>query len=582
MIGPNCLGVLNTAAGAGLNATFAPTSPPAGNVAFATQSGALGLALIEFASARGLGISSFASVGNRADITANDLLEFWEDDERTALALLYIESFSDPRRFSRVARRVGKRKPVVAVKSGRSDSGARAASSHTGALLAASDRATDALFEQSGVIRAETLAEMLDVASLLSSQPLPGGRRVGILTNAGGPAIMCADACEAAGLEVPTASEEVRERLRGFLPPQASLTNPVDMIASAGAEDFRRSVEALAGWEGIDALIVIFIRPLETRAEDVADAIRAALAESSRKLPVQAVFMSPKMGSPAGAEVPTHVYPEDAARALGKVVRHAEWRAKPEAPRAGFADTRPDEAAAILAEALGEKREWLAADACLRFLDCYGVGVPASITAADPEAAGAAAESLGGRVALKAHGPQILHKTELGAVRAGLAGAVEVAASAAEMDEALALAGVERETFLVQQMVDGGVELLVGVATDPVFGPVVACGAGGTAVELLGDVSVRVCPLTVADADEMVHSLAIFPMLTGFRGMDAVDLGALTDLVLRVGALADAHHEIAELDLNPVIATTAGALAVDARIRIAAPSPARPWPATWA
>jgi acetyl coenzyme A synthetase (ADP forming)-like protein len=585
MIGPNCLGALSTApAGSALNATFAPTAPPSGNVAFVTQSGALGLALIDFAAARGLGVSSFASVGNRADITANDLLEFWEEDERTALALLYIESFSDPRRFSRVARRVGRRKPVVAVKSGRSASGARAAGSHTGALLAASDRATDALFEQSGVIRAETLAEMLDVASLLSSQPLPAGRRVGILTNAGGPAIMCADACEAAGLQVPPASEEVGRRLREFLPPQASTTNPVDMIASATAEDFRRSIEVLGGWGGIDALIVIFIRPLETRAEDVAQAIREAVAGLPRELPVQAVFMSPEEGSPAadGSTVPCYLFPEDAARALGRVARHGEWRARPIAPTAGFPDTRPDEAAAILSEALSEKRDWLGADACLRLLDCYGVAVPASIAAADPRAAGEAAKSLGGSVALKAHGPRILHKSELGAVRAGLSGAAEVAATAAAMDRALTAAGVERETFLVQQMVEGGVELLVGVATDPVFGPVVACGAGGTAVELLGDVSVRVCPLTVADGEEMVRSLAIFPMLTGFRGVAAADLEALTDLVLRVGALADAHHEIVELDLNPVIATADGALAVDARVRVAAPSPARPWPSTWA
>jgi acyl-CoA synthetase (NDP forming) len=247
-----------------------------------------------------------------------------------------------------------------------------------------------------------------------------------------------------------------------------------------------------------------------------------------------------------------------------------------------FPEARSDEAAAILAEALERGRDWLDAEACLRLLDCYGVAMPASIPAADPEAAGEAAKTLGGSVALKAHGPRILHKTELGAVRAGLAGAEEVAGAAVAMDEALTAAGVERETFLVQRMVDGGVELLVGVAADPVFGPVVACGAGGTAVELLGDVSVRVCPLSVADGEEMVRSLAIFPMLTGFRGLPPVDLDGLTELVLRVGALADAHREIAELDLNPVIATAQGALAVDARVRLATPSSARPWPGTWA
>ncbi|HKT84303.1 MAG TPA: GNAT family N-acetyltransferase, partial [Solirubrobacterales bacterium] len=274
LIGPNCLGILDTRPGGGLNVTFAPHSPPAGNVAFATQSGALGLALIDFAASRSLGVSSFASLGNRADITANDLLEFWEEDESTRLALAYIESFTDPRRFARVARRVGRRKPLVVVKSGRSASGARAASSHTGALLAASDRATAALFEQSGVIRAETLSELLDVASLLSSQPLPAGPRVAILTNAGGPAIMCADACEAAGLEVPELPEAVREELASFLPGEASTANPVDMIATASAEQYRRAIGVLGAWEGIDALIAIFIRPLQTESSDIAAAVQ--------------------------------------------------------------------------------------------------------------------------------------------------------------------------------------------------------------------------------------------------------------------------------------------------------------------
>ena len=279
LVGPNCLGILNTAEHAQLNVTFAPGTPPRGGVGFATQSGALGLALIDLASDRGLGVSSFASIGNRADITANDFLEYWEEDDDTRVALLYIESFSDPRRFSRVARRLGRRMPIVVVKSGRSAAGERATSSHTGALLAASDVTVDALFEQAGVIRTDSLAELLDVAALLENQPLPGGRRVGIVTNAGGPGIMCADACEAGGLEVPELPEDVRDRLRGVPPAEAGLLNPVDMIATATAEHYRGTIRALADWDGIDALIVIFIRPLLTRAEDVAAAIREAVEE---------------------------------------------------------------------------------------------------------------------------------------------------------------------------------------------------------------------------------------------------------------------------------------------------------------
>jgi acetyl coenzyme A synthetase (ADP forming)-like protein len=585
LVGPNCLGVLDTSPETGVNATFAPTAPQAGNVAFATQSGALGLALIDFARERSLGVSSFASLGNRADITANDLLEFWEEDQRTDLALLYIESFSDPRRFARVARRVGKRKPIVAVKSGRSAAGARAASSHTGALLAASDRATDALFEQSGVIRAETLAELLDVASFLSSQPLPSGSRVGILTNAGGPGIMCADACEAAGLEVPEVPEELRSRLAAFLPREASLGNPVDMIATASGEQYRQAIAALGAWQGIDALIVIFIRPLlGERTDEVMVAMRQAAGELPRQIPIQLVFMSTTDGEEGGpTRLPTYRYPEDAARALAKGVVHARWRERPEVAPPSFPDLRSDEVAVLLAEALAAKREWLDAEECIRTLDCYGIAMPAAIVAADPEAAGRAAEKLGGPLALKAHGPQILHKSELGAVQTKLEGAEEVARTASEMDEALARRGLRRATFLVQQMVAGGVELLVGVASDPVFGPVVACGAGGTAVELLGDVAVRVCPLGASDGEEMLRSLANFPMLTGFRGQPPVDLASLGELVLRVGALADGHREIVELDLNPVIATASGALAVDARVKIAAPREPRrpPWPRTW-
>jgi acetyl coenzyme A synthetase (ADP forming)-like protein len=584
LVGPNCLGVLSAEPGAGLNATFAPGTPPPGSVGFVTQSGALGLALIDLAADRGLGVSSFASIGNRADVTANDFLEYWESDPRTEVALLYIESFSDPRRFSRLARRIGRRKPIVVVKSGRSVSGGRATGSHTGAMLSASDVTVDALFGQAGVIRTETLSELLDVSSLLSSQPLPAGKRVGILTNAGGPGIMCADACEAAGLEVPELPREVREELGGFLAAEASLANPVDMIATASAEQYRRAIGALAAWEGIDALIAIFIRPLLTRAEEVAGAVRDALAELPREIPVLAVFMSARDRAAMAATetAPVYLYPEDAARALARVMRHVEWRRRPpEEPPRLLADERVDEAAGLLARALDSKREWLDAEESARLLDCYGIEVPRWRLATTPAEAGTLATELGGRVALKAQGERIVHKTELGAVRAGLAGAAEVAEEARAMDDRLAGAGVERRAFLVQEMAGPGAELLVGVVSDPVFGPVLACGAGGTQAELLGDVAVRICPIGRAEAAEMIRSLATFPLLAGFRGGPTADLAALEELLLRVSAMVDAHHEIAELDLNPVVAGPDGATAVDARIRIAAAAPPRPWPRTW-
>ncbi|HSS43097.1 MAG TPA: GNAT family N-acetyltransferase [Solirubrobacterales bacterium] len=583
LVGPNCLGVLDTVPESRLDATFIPHPPPAGNVSFVSQSGALGLALAEFAEERGLGVSSFASVGNRADLTGNDFLEYWEEDGRTAVALLYIESFSDPRRFARVSRRVGRKLPVVAVKSGRSAAGARAASSHTGALLAASDRTVDALFAQAGAVRTETLEEMLDVAALFAGQALPAGPRVAIVTNAGGPGIMCADACEAAGLEVPETPPEVRERLASFAAAEAGLGNPVDLIASAGAEEYRLAIEALAAWEGIDAVVAIFIRPLATSSEDVAAAINAAVAALPRPIPVLAVFLTTgdrtALASTAG--VPVFRQPEDAARALGRAVGYAEWRRQSVPAPAEPEDTHGDEAAATIAEALEAGREWLSAAECERLLASYGVATPAARIVPDSKAAGEVAAELGGRVALKAHGAGILHKTELGAVAVGLTGAEEVERAATEMEARLAKRDLHPESFLVQQMVDDGTELLVGVATDPVFGPVVACGAGGTAVELLGDVALRVCPLTEADAAAMIRSLATFPLLTGFRGAEPVDLESLEDLILRVGVLADTHHEIVELDLNPVLATPTGAIAADARIRIATPRPPESWPRTW-
>jgi acetyl coenzyme A synthetase (ADP forming)-like protein len=583
LVGPNCLGVINTTPDVRLNATFAPRMPASGNVGFVSQSGALGLAFIELSGDRNLGLSSFASVGNRADVTANDLLEYWESDAGTDVALLYIESFSDPRRFSRVAPRVGRSKPVVVVKSGRSQAGARATSSHTGAMLSASDLTVEALFEQAGVIRTDSLAEMLDVASLLANQPLPTGRRVAVLTNAGGPGIMCADACEAAGLELPPLPNEVQAGLRGLLPSEASLANPVDMIATATAAQYRESISVLAAWDGIDALIVIFVRPLLIRAEEVADAVARAIEDLPRRIPVQAVFMSGKDRAAMiqKGSVPTYLFPEDSAKALGRAVRHAEWRKRPPRVPPVFGDTRPDVGAAVIAEALEDGPGWLGFERLSRLLDAYGISLAPWRLADDSPEAGDAAVEIGGRVALKALGGEIVHKTELGAIRVGLSGRQQVADAAAGIDEGLRRAGVQRDRFLVQSMVEGGVEMLLGVVGDAVFGPVIACGAGGVEAELINDVSVRLSPLTEADAGEMLRSLATFPMLTGYRGAPKVDLESLEQLLLRTSAMVDAHHEVAELDLNPVIASPDGVQIVDARVRVETAAPRRSWPRAW-
>ena len=583
LIGPNCLGILNTSAEMRLNASFGPRYPPAGNVAFLSQSGALGLAIIDFAHQLDLGLSSFVSVGNKADISGNDLIQYWEADERTDVILLYLESFGNPRKFGRIARRIGRTKPIVAVKSGRSAAGARATSSHTGALVAASDVTVDSLFRQAGVIRTDTLAELFDVASLLASQPLPAGKRVAIVTNAGGPGIMCADACESHGLDVAPLSDELRAELAGFLPAEAALANPIDMIATAPAEHYRQALGAIARHDAADAVIAIFIPPLLTEPGEVARAIREGIAEAQIHLPVLAVFMTaegapPDLRSP-DLTVPAYAFPEDAARALARAAHHGVWRATPHGEVPAFADVRSEEAAAVISAALARRWQWLAPADVSRLLDCYGLAMPAEEVAPDPAAAGEAAERIGAAVALKAVAPSVLHKTDMGAVRLGLRGAADVTAAAQDMEERLQEAGHDVKGFLVQQMAPAGVEMLVGVVHDPLFGPVVACGAGGVQAEILKDVAARITPLTDRDATQMIAGLRTFPLLTGFRGAPAADVGALEELVLRVGALVENHPEIAEMDCNPVIVSPQGALVVDARVRVEEAGPARPEPA---
>jgi acetyl coenzyme A synthetase (ADP forming)-like protein len=574
LIGPNCLGIVNTDAEVRLDATFGPIVPLPGRVGSLSQSGALGLAIIDYANALGLGLSSFVSVGNKADISSNDLLSFWEQDERTNLVLLYLESFGNPRKFARIARRVARTKPVLAVKSGRSAAGARATSSHTGALLAASDVTVDALFDQAGVIRTDSLAELFDVASLLANQPIPAGRRVGIVTNAGGPGIMCADACEAGGLEVVELSPRLQASLAEELPPEAAVANPVDMLASAPPEHYRRTVELVAASGEVDAVIAIFIPPLPADTDAVVQAVHDATARA-RSVPVLNVVMSsadPPLEDGDGPRLPRYRFPEDAAHALVRAVEYGAWRQRPEGQVPELPDARRDEAAALLAAALadGTGPRWLSPEEVARLLGCYGIPTAEWRLAGSPEEAAAAANELGGPVALKAVAPRLVHKTEAGAVRLGLASAEAVQTAAAEMSAAVAAEGYTVDGFLVQRMVGQGVEVLVGVVHDASFGPVIACGAGGTAVELLKDVAVRITPLTDLDAAEMVRSLATYPLLDGYRGAPRADVAALEDLLLRVSALVEAHPAIAEVDCNPVKVLPDGVVVVDARVRVEA------------
>jgi acetyl coenzyme A synthetase (ADP forming)-like protein len=572
LMGPNCMGVLNTDPAIHLNATFAPAPPPPGRIGFMSQSGALGLAIMDYAGGLGLGLSTFASVGNKADISGNDLLRYWAQDPNTDVILLYLESFGNPRKFSRIARRVGREKPIVVMKSGRSPAGSRATSSHTGALIAAADVTVEALFRQSGVIRTDRLEEMFDVASLLAHQPPPRGRRVAILTNAGGPGILCADACVAEALEVPSLTGATQAALRDLLPREASLENPVDMIASATPDQYRDAIGIVAQDPNVDALIVIFIPPLVTRPEDAARAIVEGVRTLGRGKPVLAVFMQsrgvPQELRATDLHIPSYAFPEDAAIALARVARYGEWLGRPVYRPVRFEDIRRDEAAAIVAAALGRGDEWLGPEEVYRLLSCYGLPGLDQRIVSNPEDAARAAEEFGGPVALKAIAPGLVHKTEAGAVRLNLR-PEEVLVTARNMAQMLQRTERALSGFQVQRMAPPGVEMIVGVVHDRHFGPVLACGAGGVLVELLKDVSVRLTPLSALDAEEMVRELKTYPLLTGYRGGPAHSVPALVDAVLRVGTMVEELPQIAELDLNPILVHPLGVTIIDARVRVA-------------
>lgn len=572
LIGPNCMGIINTNPLVSLNAQFSPYKPIHGRIGFLSQSGALGIAVIEHATRLGLGLSNFVSVGNKADISGNDLIQFWEGDEDTDVILLYLESFGNPRKFARIARRVTKKKPIIAVKGGRSSAGFRAAQSHTGALLAASDVTVDALFAQSGVIRVDVLSEMFDVAALLSSQPIPRGNRVGIVTNAGGAGILASDACENYGLQVPEFSQDTQKELKSFLRKEAGVRNPVDMIASATPEDYAKAIRAVAKDESIDSIIVIFIPPIAVKPEEVAEVIIKEAINPNPKKPILSVFMAThgisEILTRDNIKIPSYPFPEAAARALSRAVQYGKWRSLPEGKKRIYEDTRREEAAYIISKALASGQGWLTPEQTQKVLECYCIPAVRTITLQDKQGLKEAAEELGGSVVLKAVSKSIIHKTELGAVRLNLTPDT-ILQAAAEMEKRLTSMGIQIEGYAVQQMVKDAVEMFVGVTHDRMFGPVVACGAGGVLIELLKDVSVRIAPLTEQDAENMLTSLKTYPLLTGYRGSKKYDVAGLKDIILRVSSMVEDLAEIAELDLNPVMVLPEGALVVDSRIRVA-------------
>jgi acetyl coenzyme A synthetase (ADP forming)-like protein len=562
MVGPNCMGVINTDPDVAMQATFASVDPARGNIAMSSQSGAIGLAVLDYARTQNVGFSSFISVGNKADVSGNDLIQYWAEDPATDVMLLYLESFGNPRKFAEIARRVSKNKPIVAVKAGRSAAGARAAQSHTGAL-ASSDAIVADLFRQAGVIRTDTLEEMFDVASLLAQQPLPAGRRVGIITNAGGAGILAADACEARGLHLPALSNESATRLREFLPAAASVSNPVDMIASASAEDYRRAVQTLLADDAFDALLVIYIPVLPTDADAVAAALRDVAAEANGRT-ILATYMGAHDSPQVLCPIPAFGFPERAVAALAHAATYAEWRRRPIGEVPQWTDINEATVRAALADALTRGDGWLEPHETTALLDAVGIRTPSSAVVGSADEARAAALGIGGQVVLKALGPTLLHKTEAGAVRLGL-DADEAADAFIDLRERL---GEAMTGALVQEMIGGGVEVMIGATDDPTFGHVVAYGAGGTLIELLRDVAFRLHPLTDAMVDAMVDDARITKLVRGFRGAKPGDIVALKDALLRVSALLAICPEVRELDINPLKVLEKGVVALDARVRV--------------
>ena len=580
MVGPNCFGILNTDPAVRLNATFASTFPLAGSIAMSSQSGALGLALLAASERLQLGLSTFVSVGNKADVSVNDLLQYWENDPATRVILLYVESFGNPRRFAQIARRVSRNKPIVVLKAGRTSSGKRAAGSHT-AALAANDVGVEALFQQTGILRAETLEDMFALAAGLSDQPLPKGNRVGIITNAGGPAILCADACEASGLEVPELSQATMTHLASFLPPAAALRNPVDLIASADPEQYAQAIAALLKSDDIDALIILYIAVTATDVDPIAEGIKKGILEArataSIKKPIYIGWMvetdRERRFSFTSDTIPTFSLPELPARALGKIAGYVQWRERPAGMVPDFDDLDLSTVSRICQDALAARGEgWLTTAETRALLSAMSISLPPGGVATSAEDAALLAEQIGFPVAVKLASHTLVHKTEIGGVhlnlntKAEVRRAFEQIAARLAQDQSLdAMEGV-----LVQPMVTGGVEVMAGMVQDPSFGPLIGFGLGGIHVEILGDVRFRITPLTELDAADLIRSIKGYRLLQGYRGHPPGDVDAIQELLLRLSRLVEEVPEIVELDLNPIFAMPPGqgCRIVDARIRV--------------
>lgn len=577
MLGPNCMGVINTDPEVRMDATFAGPRPVPGNIGFLSQSGALGVAILERTAGMQLGLSSFVSLGNRTDVSVDDVMGYWKDDPRTELALLYIESFGNAQRFMQIAREMVRTKPVIAVKSGRTRAGAKAASSHT-ASLAAADVAVDAIFDSAGILRVDTVEMLFDYAQAFATQPLPRGSRVGVMSNGGGPAILATDAVEGAGLKMAEYSPETTTKLKSVLADLASARNPVDMVASAGATHFEAVADLVINDPNTDAMIVIFVLPITSDSSEVATAIANAYTRNKHLgKPVLVCFMT-RDGDTSGtpilrkAGLPVYVFPESAVQSLAAMDHLRTIRERRQGTFRTFDDVDKDKVRAIIETAKSESRLQLASPEVSGILDAYKFPLLKIVNVTSREKLAKISEKVGFPVVMKIDAEGIVHKSDVGGVRLNLRSASEVEQAWDKIASAVAKLKDPPKSWSVnlEPMIGGGRELVMGITADPVFGPLVMVGMGGIYVEVLKDVSFRLAPLADTDIESMLRRLRGYPILKGVRGESPIHFERITELLFRLSQLAMDFPEIRELDINPMLAFTdeKRCVVVDARIKL--------------
>ncbi len=575
IIGPNCLGIINT--GNNLNATFAKGTIPKGRVSFFSQSGALGIAILDWAIGnwwRWIGFSKFVSLGNKVDLNEIDFLEYFMDDPETDLILGYIEDVTDGRRFLEIARRATKIKPVILIKSGGTGAGARAASSHTGAL-AGSEVAFNSAFRQTGIIRAGGIEELFDLTLAFSGKRLPHGKRLLIVTNAGGPGILAADTAEREGLELPLLGKELIQELRKILPGNASLYNPIDIIGDADAERYRAVLERAINDNGIDGIVVILTPQAITDVDKVADIVVEVHRRCTK--PIIACFMGEASTRKAiefmkSEGIPSFSFPEKAVQAFKRLWDYYKWKTSLSGKVTGgemeVEDIQKEKAEALIRSFIMNERFELTDGDAMEILSCYGFRGPRSGLARSSEEAVRIAKEIGFPVVMKISSPDILHKTEVGGVRLNISSEAEVREAFIEMTSNVRrlLPSAFIEGVRVYEMIKGGKELIVGITQDRTFGPMIMVGLGGIYVEIMKDVSFRIAPLSREDALSMIEELKAYPLLKGVRGERPVDIDAVVNSLVRLSRFVIDFPHVIELDINPLVVLERGALCLDARI----------------